>query len=62
MKITKFNPCDKVSSLEEEVEIIMASEFGYLMSETDKFLDIDDNEDAENWRNWYHTEIRKGSC
>ena len=54
MKVTKFNPHDKISSLDEEVEIIMVSEFGYLMSETDKFLDIDDNEDADNWRNCYH--------
>jgi len=55
MKVTRVNKHDKIPSLEEEVEILMASEFGYLMSETDKFLDIDDNEDAENWRNWYHS-------
>lgn len=50
MKITKFNPHDKVPSLEEEVEIMMASEFGYLMSETDKFLYIEDDDIEDDWR------------
>lgn len=50
MKITKFNPHDKVPSLEEEVEIIMASEFGYLMSDTDSFLYIENDEDEDDWR------------
>lgn len=50
MKITKFNPYDKILSLEEEVEQMMVSEFGYVMSDIDKFLDIEDDNDEDDWR------------
>ncbi len=39
---------DAPVDLDREVELMMASEFGYLMSDTDRFLDYEGQED--DWR------------
>lgn len=48
MEIRKVRASDRPVDLDHEVELIMASEFGYLMSDTDRFLDYEGQED--DWR------------
>ena len=48
MIIRKVNAGDAPVDLDREVELMMASEFGYLMNDTDRFLDYEGQED--DWR------------
>lgn len=48
MQIRKVRAGDPPVNLDREVELMMASEFGYLMNDTDRFLDYEGQED--DWR------------
>lgn len=48
MNIRKINNNDGLIDLDHEVELMMASEFGYLMNDTDRFLDYEGQEN--DWR------------
>lgn len=48
MIIRKFDAGETSVDLDREVELMMASEFGYLVSDTDRFLDYEGQDD--DWR------------
>lgn len=49
IKVAKYNPCfDKDSDLDHRIDCTMAGEFGFFMSSTDRFLDVDFG-DGEHW-------------